>query len=88
MDAERADAYSPRWHDQLSGITYFELPNQALGLTGYDNGTVSYFRQLGYNVTYQDPTAGSTSHAIGRLPDGNFLAASDPRKPAGYGAAI
>lgn len=78
---------SPRWHNQLSGITYFEYPDPDLGLAGYDNGTVAYFRDLGYNITFQDPTVGSTSHAITRLPDGRLLAASDPRKSAGYGAA-
>lgn len=78
----------PRWHDQLNGRTYFEYANPSHGLTGYDNSTVAYFRELGYNITYQDPLGGSTSHAISRLPNGNFLAQSDPRKWAGYGAAF
>lgn len=82
-----ADICSPRWHDQLSGITYFELPNESYGLAGYNNDTVDYFRQIGYNITYQDPLSGSTSHAITRLSSGELLAASDPRKSAGYGAA-
>jgi gamma-glutamyltranspeptidase/glutathione hydrolase len=77
----------PRWHDQLSGTTFFELPNQACGLAGYDNSTVAYFRNAGYNITYQNPLGGSTSHAISRLPNGNLEAAADPRKSAGYGAA-
>lgn len=78
---------SPRWHDQLSGITYFEFPRLDLGVEGYNNGTVGYFKDLGYNITYEDPYTGSTSHAIARLPNGELLAATDPRKPAGYGAA-
>lgn len=72
----------------MSGTTFFDYPYPAYGLSGYDNGTVAYFRQMGYNITYQDPTSSSVSHAIGRLPDGNYLAAADPRKPAGYGAAL
>ena len=78
----------PRWHDQLNGITYFEYANPSHGLVGFDNTTVAYFRELGYNITYQDPLGGSTSHAISRLPNGDFLAQSDPRKWAGYGAAF
>ncbi|BEJ16362.1 hypothetical protein CspHIS471_0509670 [Cutaneotrichosporon sp. HIS471] len=80
----------PRWHDQLSGITYFDAPNpnNPIPLVGYDNGTVDYFRRLGYNVSYQSPRSSSTSHAIARLPSGEWLAASDPRKPAGRGQAF
>jgi gamma-glutamyltranspeptidase/glutathione hydrolase len=74
-----------RWHDQLSGTTLFELPNLAEGIPGYDNGTTSYMRSLGYNVTFA--ASGSTSHAISRLSNGDLLAAADPRRPAGYGAA-
>ena len=85
---KKTDPCRPRWHDQLNGITYFEYANPSHGLTGYDNSTVAYFRELGYNITYQDPLGGSTSHAISRLPNGNFLAQSDPRKWAGYGAAF
>lgn len=82
--------FSPRWHDQLSGITYFDWPDPAnlIPLAGYDNGTVDYFRGLNYNVSYQNPYSTSTSHAIARLPNGEWLAASDPRKPAGRGQAF
>lgn len=86
MNASQSTRF-PRWHDQLSGTTFFELPNQAYRLAGYDNSTVAYFRNAGYNVTYQNPLSGSTSHAISRLPNGLLEAASDPRKSAGYGAA-
>ncbi|GMK55224.1 hypothetical protein CspeluHIS016_0202800 [Cutaneotrichosporon spelunceum] len=80
----------PRWHDQLSGKTFFDYPepNRPIPLAGYDNVTVDFFRSLGYNVTYQEPYSTSTSHAIARLPSGEWLAASDPRKPAGRGQAF
>lgn len=85
-----ADVYSPRWHDQLSGITYFDWldSDRPLPLAGYDNGTADFFKGRGYNVSYQDPYSTSTSHAIARLPSGEWLAASDPRKPAGRGQAF
>lgn len=79
--------HQPRWHDQLSGVTYFELPALAQGLPGFNNGTVAYLKGLGYNATYQGIT-GSTSHVVARLPNGQFEAASDPRKVAGHGAAF
>ncbi|KAJ7138819.1 gamma-glutamyltranspeptidase [Mycena filopes] len=76
----------PRWHDQLSGVTYFEVGSDALGVRGFDNGTVAYMKGLGYNVTYED-LSGSTSHVVGRAKNGTITAASDPRKSAGRGAA-
>jgi len=78
---------SPRWHDQLSGTTFFEYPDPSRNLAGYNNDTVASFREIGYNITYSNPFGGSTSHAIGRLPNGELLAASDPRKISGRGAA-
>ncbi|KAF7985831.1 hypothetical protein HWV62_504 [Athelia sp. TMB] len=51
----------PRWHDQLTGETYFEWKDDDLGLPGFPNSTVSYLAGLGYNTTYEDLT-GSTSH--------------------------
>ena len=57
--------------------TFHHIPNR-----------VAYFRELGYNITYQDPLGGSTSHAISRLPNGNFLAQSDPRKWAALRAHV
>lgn len=80
---------SPRWHDQLSGKTYFDYddPTRPIPLKGYDNGTVAYFTSLGYNITYQSPLGSSTSHAISKLPNGQWLAASDPRRPTGWGQA-
>ncbi|KAJ7728322.1 gamma-glutamyltranspeptidase [Mycena metata] len=76
----------PRWHDQLSGVTYFEVGSAALGVQGFDNGTVAYLKGLGYNITYEDLT-GSTSHVVARAKNGTITAASDPRKAAGRGAA-
>lgn len=78
--------HEPRWHDQLSGLTYVELPAPELGLRGFDNGTADYLAELGHNITYQG-VSGSTSHVIIRFPDGQLEAASDPRKSAGKGAA-
>jgi gamma-glutamyltranspeptidase/glutathione hydrolase len=71
--------HQSRWHDQLSGQTYFELPAPDLGISGFDNGTVSYLAQQGYNITYQGET-GSTSHVIIKMRNGLYEAASDPRK--------
>ncbi|TXT13775.1 hypothetical protein VHUM_01142 [Vanrija humicola] len=81
--------YHPRWHDQLSGKTYFDYEDltRPIPLKGYDNGTVAYFASLGYNVTYQNPGGSSTSHAISKLPNGQWLAAADPRRPTGWGQA-
>ncbi|KAJ6552577.1 gamma-glutamyltranspeptidase [Mycena vulgaris] len=53
----------PRWHDQLGGLAYFEIKNDALGIAGFDNATVTYMKALGYNTTYED-LSGSTSHAV------------------------
>lgn len=75
---------SARWHDQLGISTLFEYSNDRV--TGYDNGTVSYLRGLGYNTSFVAPGS-TTSHAIGRLPDGQLLAAAEVRKLAAYGAA-
>ncbi|KAK8847660.1 gamma-glutamyltransferase [Kwoniella newhampshirensis] len=82
-----ASTIHPRWHDQLGGRSTFEVPDAEFGIVGYDNGTVSYLAGLGYNVTYVTP-GGSVSQAIGRLEDGSYLAASDPRRISGYGAAF
>ncbi|KAM0745866.1 gamma-glutamyltranspeptidase [Meredithblackwellia eburnea MCA 4105] len=79
-----ACAHHARWHDQLSGQTYFELPAPQLGLAGYNNATVAYLASLGYNTTYED-TTGSTSQILVRAQDGLLSAASDPRKAAGAG---
>ncbi|KAJ7693149.1 gamma-glutamyltranspeptidase [Mycena rosella] len=75
-----------RWHDQLSGVTMFEVRNDTLGVAGFNNDTVAYLKGLGYNVTYEDLT-GSTSHVVARAKNGTITAASDPRKAAGRGAA-
>lgn len=80
---------SPRWHDQLSGKTWFDSNDMShpIPLYGFDNATVAFMGARGHNVTYQDPYSTSTSHCISRLPNGDWLAASDPRKPAGRGQA-
>ncbi|KAF9777737.1 gamma-glutamyltranspeptidase [Thelephora terrestris] len=80
-----ASVHTSRWHDQLTNVTYFELPAPADGLPGFDNGTVSFLASLNYNVTYEGIT-GSTSHIVGKI-NGTFHAFSDPRKPAGRGYA-
>lgn len=79
----------PRWHDQLSGKTWFDWEEDTapIPLPGYNNATVGYFTAMGYNTTFQQPDSTSTSHAIGRLPNGEWLAASDPRRSAGRGQA-
>ncbi|KAF5383428.1 hypothetical protein D9757_006100 [Collybiopsis confluens] len=76
-----------RWHDQLDGNTYFEYKDESVGIPGYDNRTVAYFSELGYNITYQG-TTGSTAHVVIRHPNGTIEAANDPRKAAGAGLAF
>lgn len=79
--------HQSRWHDQLSGTTYFEIAAPNLGIAGFSNETVAYLEGMGYNVTYEDES-GSTSHVIVRDPlTGMFEAANDPRKAAGAGVA-
>jgi len=78
--------HHPRWHDQLTGVTYFEWKNDTLGIVGFNNATVAYLASLGYNTTYEDLT-GSTSQVVARAKDGTITAASDPRKVASGGAA-
>ncbi|EIM86750.1 gamma-glutamyltranspeptidase [Stereum hirsutum FP-91666 SS1] len=79
--------HQSRWHDQLSGTTYFEIAAPNLGIAGFSNATVAYLESMGYNVTYEDES-GSTSHVIVKhLDTGLFEAANDPRKAAGAGVA-
>ena len=77
-----------RWHDQLGGTTYFDYKDLDLNIAGFDNRTVAFLTEMGYNTTWQAPGSTSTSHVIARLPDGQYEASSDPRKSAGYGAAF
>ena len=37
-----ASVHTSRWHDQLTNVTYFELPAPANGLPGYNNRTVNF----------------------------------------------
>ncbi|KAF9074615.1 gamma-glutamyltranspeptidase [Rhodocollybia butyracea] len=76
-----------RWHDQLDGNTYFEFKSENVGIAGYDNRTVAFFRDMGYNITYES-TTGSTGHVVIRQPNGTIEAANDPRKAAGAGLAF
>lgn len=39
--------HHPRWHDQLSGLTYFEYKDESVGIVGYSNSTVAYLASLG-----------------------------------------
>lgn len=80
-------AHEPRWHDQLSGVTFLEWQDEAVGIRGFNNGTAAYLSDVGYNVTYQG-TSGSTGHIIIRTANGTLEAASDPRKRAGGGYAF
>ena len=42
-----ASVHTSRWHDQLTNVTYFELPATANGLPGFNNGTVDFLASLG-----------------------------------------
>ena len=68
----------PRLHDQLS-------PNQVSFEYDYDNGTTSFLRALGHNVTWIAPGQ-STAQGLRRLWNGTFEAAGEPRQKnsAGY----
>ncbi|KAK7059876.1 gamma-glutamyltranspeptidase [Favolaschia claudopus] len=79
--------HQARWHDQLSGQTFYETGDPALGVPAFSNNTVAYLAGLGYNMTTQGLT-GSTSHVVARAKNGTITAASDPRKAAGRGAAF
>lgn len=79
--------HEPRWHDQLAGQTLLEWKDEAVGIRGFNNGTATYLKEVGYNITYQG-TAGSTGHVVLRSKNGTLSAASDPRKAAGAGLAF
>ncbi|SCZ95106.1 BZ3500_MvSof-1268-A1-R1_Chr11-3g03607 [Microbotryum saponariae] len=85
LNAYEAVAH-PRWHDQLSGQTFFEWKELDKGIVGYDNATVAYLAGQGYNVTWTGVT-GSTGHIVVRTKNGTIEAAADPRKAAGAGVA-
>nr|UHN91797.1 gamma-glutamyl transpeptidase [Lentinula edodes] len=78
--------HHPRWHDQLDGNTYFEYDSETVGIAGYDDATMAYFRKIGYNISYIS-TERSTAHVVIRQPNGTIEAANDPRKAAGAGLA-
>ena len=42
-----ASVHTSRWHDQLTNVTYFELPAPANGLPGVNNRTVNFLAGLG-----------------------------------------
>ena len=42
-----ASVHTSRWHDQLTNVTYFEVPAPANGLPGYNNRTVNFLAGLG-----------------------------------------
>ncbi|KDE07773.1 gamma-glutamyltransferase [Microbotryum lychnidis-dioicae p1A1 Lamole] len=86
LNAYEAVAH-PRWHDQLSGQTFFEWKELDKGIVGYNNDTVGYLAALGHNVTWTGVT-GSTAHVVLRTQNGTIEAASDPRKAAGAGVAF
>ena len=41
-----ASVHTSRWHDQLTNVTYFELPAPANGLPGFSNRTVDFLAGL------------------------------------------
>jgi gamma-glutamyltranspeptidase/glutathione hydrolase len=77
--------HQSRWHDQLGPTTLFEVPFH--GLPGFNNGTVEYLRQRGYNISYL-ASPSSASHIIAVDKDGKFDVASDPRQAASGGTAF
>jgi gamma-glutamyltranspeptidase/glutathione hydrolase len=76
----------PRMHDQLvPAMTTFEWPG--LNTVGYDNRTVTYMQNLGYNVSWVAPGM-STAQGLRRLSNGTFEAAGEPRQYASGGLAF
>ncbi|KPM45209.1 Gamma-glutamyltranspeptidase 1 [Neonectria ditissima] len=70
----------PRLHDQLSpDLVSFEW--------AYDNGTVSYMKSLGHNVTWTAPGS-STAQGLRLLKNGTFEAAGEPRQKNSGGFAV
>jgi len=47
-----ASVHTSRWHDQLTNVTYFELPAPANGLPGYNNRTVNFLAGLKCTCNY------------------------------------
>ncbi|THU77431.1 gamma-glutamyltranspeptidase [Dendrothele bispora CBS 962.96] len=81
LDAKEAVAHG-RYHEQLGVSTLTEEARPDIGVPGINNGTVGFFKSIGYNIT---PTfdIGSVGHIIIRKEDCEFDAANDPRRPAG-----
>lgn len=70
----------PRLHDQLvPAVTSFEY--------AYNNETVAYMRDIGYNISYVAPGQ-STAQAVRLLPNGTFEAAGEPRQLSSLGSAV
>ena len=96
-----ASVHTSRWHDQLTNVTYFELPAPANGLPGFNNGTIDFLASLGcaFSLFFLllvleliAPTDNVTYEDITgstshiiRKINGTFQAFSDPRKFAGHG---
>lgn len=69
----------PRLHNQL-------VPAQVTFEYAYNNGTVSYLKSLGDNVTWVAPGQ-SSAQGLTRLADGSFAAAGEPRQKNSGGFA-
>ncbi|KAK7421996.1 hypothetical protein QQZ08_009717 [Neonectria magnoliae] len=70
----------PRLHDQL-------IPDLVSFEWAYDNGTVSYMKSLGHNVTWMAPGS-STAQGLRLLKNGTFEAAGEPRQKNSGGFAV
>ncbi|KAF8587807.1 gamma-glutamyltranspeptidase [Ramaria rubella] len=77
-----------RWHDQLTNVTFFELPAPQIGLAGFSNTTIAFLASINYNVTFEDALELSEGNIISRGSDGILVAVSDPRSISGKGAAF
>lgn len=70
----------PRLHDQL-------MPNNAMLEWAFDNGTASFLKGRGHNVTYVPPGA-SAVHAVRLWGNGTFEAAGEPRQKNSAGIVV
>jgi gamma-glutamyltranspeptidase/glutathione hydrolase len=70
----------PRLHDQL-------MPDNSMLEWAFDNGTASFLKGRGHNVTYVRPGF-STVHAVRLWGNGTFEAVGEPRQKNSAGYAV
>lgn len=78
----------PRLHDQLAPNTVsFEWGSEIMKVKGYNNQTTAFMKSIGANISFVAPGL-TTAHALRRLGNGTFEAASEPRQLNSGGYAV